>query len=105
MRRNKHYKYNIACLKPFGFENIYALVLNSEKYKQLGVKTISDFAPLSSQINFGGPTEFYEREDGYDPLVETYGLNFNEHRSLDPSLMYAAVKEEESRCNSCLHNR
>jgi osmoprotectant transport system permease protein len=42
---------------------------------------------------FGGPTEFFEREDGYNPFVETYKLNFKEKRSLDPNLMYTAVEE------------
>lgn len=86
-------KYHIEWLKPFGFENTYALALNPEKYNEVGVKTITDLASKSSQLIFGGPTEFYEREDGYTPLVKTYGLMFKDHRSLDPNLMYSAVKE------------
>lgn len=88
-------KYQLEWLKPLGFENTYALALNQKTYKQLGVKTISEFAPKSSGISFGGPTDFYEREDGYDAFVKTYNLNFSEKRSLDPNLMYSAVKEGE----------
>ncbi|MGG1575404.1 glycine betaine ABC transporter substrate-binding protein [Fictibacillus sp. NRS-1165] len=86
-------KYQLEWLKPFGFENTYALALNQDTYKKMGVKTISELAPKSSQITFGGPTEFYEREDGYDAFVKTYNLKFKDKRSLDPNLMYSAVKE------------
>lgn len=93
VKKGYHVKYQIEWLKPFGFQNTYALALNQEKFNQLGIKTDSELAPQSSKLIFGGPTEFYEREDGYDPMIETYGLNFKEHISLDPNLMYAAVKE------------
>ncbi|PLS17285.1 glycine/betaine ABC transporter [Bacillus sp. M6-12] len=82
-------------MKPLGFENTYALAFNPETYKQLRVKTISEMAPIASQITFGGPTDFYEREDGFPGLSKTYNLQFNEKRSLDPNLMYTAVKEGE----------
>ena len=93
VKQGYHDRYQIEWLKPFGFQNTYALALNTEKYKQLGAKTDSDLAPLSSQLTFGGPTEFYEREDGYTPMIKTYGLSFKNHNSLDPNLMYNAVKE------------
>ncbi|WP_082692704.1 glycine betaine ABC transporter substrate-binding protein [Bacillus sp. FJAT-29814] len=93
VKKGYHEKYGLAWLKPFGFQNTYALALNEEKYNELGVKTISDLAPHSSKLSFGGATEFYEREDGYDPMVETYGLKFKDKRSLDANLMYSVVKE------------
>jgi osmoprotectant transport system permease protein len=88
-------KYKLEWLKPLGFENTYAMALNEENYKKLGVKTISQLAPKSDQITFGGPSDFFEREDGYAPFVKTYNLNFKDTRSLDPNLMYTAVKEGE----------
>ncbi|SFA81206.1 MULTISPECIES: glycine betaine ABC transporter substrate-binding protein [unclassified Bacillus (in: firmicutes)] len=86
-------EYDLEWMKPLGFENTFTLALNPETYKNLGVKTISDLSPRSSELLFGGPTEYYEREDGYTPLVETYDLSFKEKESLDPNLMYTAVKE------------
>jgi osmoprotectant transport system permease protein len=85
-------KYHLAWLKPLGFENTYALALNQQKYQQLGAKTVSDLAQESSQLVFGGPADFYEREDGYNGLVQTYNLSFNDKRTLDANLMYDAVK-------------
>lgn len=86
-------KYDLKWTKPLGFENTYALALSPDTAKQINVKTISELAPKSNQLIFGGPTEFFEREDGYNPFVVTYKLNFKEKRSLDPNLMYTAVKE------------
>ncbi|MFC0189801.1 glycine betaine ABC transporter substrate-binding protein [Fictibacillus aquaticus] len=86
-------KYNLKWTKPLGFENTYAVALNPQVGKKLNVKTISELAPKSNELSFGGPTEFYEREDGYTPFIKTYGLNFKDKKSLDPNLMYSAVKE------------
>lgn len=94
-RVQKGYKkeLNLEWLKPFGFENTYAMALRPEKYKELGVKTTSELAARSSEITFGAPTEFYEREDGYPGFQKAYKLNFKDKKSLDPNLMYSAVKE------------
>ncbi|WP_396193550.1 glycine betaine ABC transporter substrate-binding protein [Fictibacillus barbaricus] len=86
-------KYNLKWTKPLGFENTYALALNPAVAKRVNVDTISQLAPKSNQLTFGGPTEFFEREDGYTPFVKTYNLNFKDKKSLDPNLMYSAVKE------------
>ncbi|WP_408610368.1 glycine betaine ABC transporter substrate-binding protein [Fictibacillus halophilus] len=86
-------EYNLKWTKPLGFENTYALALNPDTAKQVNVKSISELAPKSNQLTFGGPTEFFEREDGYTPFVDTYKLNFQDKKSLDPNLMYSAVKE------------
>jgi osmoprotectant transport system permease protein len=85
-------KYHIEWLKSLGFENTYALALNQQKFQELGIKTISDLTRSSSQLVFGGPADFYEREDGYNGLVQTYNLSFKEKRTLDANLMYDALK-------------
>jgi osmoprotectant transport system permease protein len=86
-------KYQLEWLKPFGFENTYAMALNSETYKKLNIKTVSELVSHSSDLVLGAPTDFYEREDGYPALSKTYGLNFKSKESLDANLMYTAVKE------------
>ncbi|WP_257349393.1 glycine betaine ABC transporter substrate-binding protein [Pseudalkalibacillus decolorationis] len=79
-------------LPPLGFENTYAMAMREETYNKVGVKKLSELAAKSNQLIFGAPPEFYERADGYDPFVEKYGLNFKSAESLDPNLMYTAVK-------------
>jgi osmoprotectant transport system permease protein len=85
-------KYHIEWLKPLGFQNTYALALNQQRFQQLGAKTISDLTNSSSQLVFGGPADFYEREDGYNGLVQTYNMSFKDKRTLDANLMYDALK-------------
>ncbi|SDN37818.1 osmoprotectant transport system permease protein [Fictibacillus solisalsi] len=85
-------KYKLDWLEPLGFQNTYALAVRPKKYKELGIKTISELAEGSSEVTFGAPTEFYEREDGYPGFQKVYKFNFKDKKSLDPNLMYAAVK-------------
>ncbi|PLT28931.1 glycine betaine ABC transporter substrate-binding protein [Peribacillus deserti] len=86
-------KYHLEWMKPLGFENTYALAFNPKAYQRLGVTSISELAPKSRNILFGGPTEFFEREDGYTAFADTYNLQFKDKRSLDANLMYTAVRE------------
>ncbi len=86
---------DIVWLPPLGFENNYAIAMTEETYNKIGVKTISEMAPKSNQLIFGAPPEFYERADGYDPFAKVYDFNFKSKESLDPNLMYKAVKDGE----------
>ncbi|MCF6136205.1 glycine betaine ABC transporter substrate-binding protein [Pseudalkalibacillus berkeleyi] len=85
----------IVWLPPLGFENNYALAMTEETYKDLGVKTTSELAAKSDGLIIGAPPEFYERPDGMDPFVKKYDLSFKKEESLDPNLMYRAVKDGE----------
>ncbi len=69
-------KYNIAWLKPLGFNNTYALAMRRDLAEKLGVKTYSDLAKHSSSLTFGSDAEVFERSDGYDGLVDTFGFQF-----------------------------
>lgn len=85
-------KFNIAWLKPLGFNNTYALAMRQELADKLGVKTYSDLAKKSNKLVFGSDAEFFERSDGYDGLVKTYGFSFKEKTNIDPDLQYEATK-------------
>ncbi|WP_160118431.1 glycine betaine ABC transporter substrate-binding protein [Bacillus sp. V59.32b] len=86
-------KYDLEWLNPLGFENTYALALNPETAKELNVTTASELGPSTPELAFGGSAEFFEREDGFPALIETYDYQFKEKDSLDPNLMYTAVRE------------
>ncbi|WLR52609.1 glycine betaine ABC transporter substrate-binding protein [Bacillus tianshenii] len=88
-------EYNIKWLEPLGFENGYALAYPKEKNEEYKAKTFSDLVPHSENMSFGAPHQFYEREDGYDALVEAYGFKFKEEKSFDPNIMYKAVDDGE----------
>lgn len=88
----EHYSMQWAGM--YGFNNTYGLVVRREIAEQYGLKTYSDLAAVSDQLIFGAEYDFFEREDGYDALCETYGLSFKETMDLDIGLKYQALNQE-----------
>src|SRR5690625_4980914 len=89
-------EFNVTWLEPLGFENTYTLAYAPDS----GIEgdTYSDLADYSqhNDVIFGAPHAFYERVgEGYDDLVKEYPFNFADTRSLDPNIMYDAVKNGE----------
>ncbi|MCA0989160.1 glycine betaine ABC transporter substrate-binding protein [Guptibacillus algicola] len=88
-------EFDLVWLEPLGFENGYTLAITQETNEGLNAETYSDLVPVSNEMVFGGPHPFYERIDGYEAMVETYGYDFKETESLDPNIMYDALNEGE----------
>lgn len=78
-----------------GFNNTYGLVVDSDIAKRNNLKTYSDLAAVSDQLVFGAEYDFFEREDGYDALCDTYGLKFKDTMDLDIGLKYDALAQKE----------
>ncbi|MGG3737747.1 glycine betaine ABC transporter substrate-binding protein [Aeribacillus pallidus] len=91
VRKGYKEKYNVVWLEALGFENTYTLAYR--KGEGIEAKTYSDLSEYASELIFGAPHQFYEREDGYDALAETYGFSFKEKKSYDPNIMYEALKK------------
>ena len=85
--------YSMQWVGMYGFNNTYGLVVRREIAEQYGLKTYSDLAAVSDQLIFGAEYDFFEREDGYDALCETYGLSFKETMDLDIGLKYQALNQ------------
>jgi osmoprotectant transport system substrate-binding protein len=67
----KQFKLTWLDASPFNDTNGLAVTqATADKY---GLKTYSDLAAKSSELVFGGPAEFAEREDGIKGLATTYG--------------------------------
>ena len=77
----------------YGFNNTYGLVVRREIAEEYGLKTYSDLAAVSSRLVFGAEYDFFEREDGFDALCDTYGLQFKETMDLDIGLKYQALDQ------------
>jgi osmoprotectant transport system permease protein len=86
-------KFDLICLKPFGFNNTYTLTMRADQAKKLGVETISDLKQHAPNLVLGATQEFLERPDGYKGLKETYGIKFKATKGMDPGLTYDAAKE------------
>ncbi len=85
-------QYNINWLPPFGFDDTYAIAVRKTFAEQNNISSIGDLGPYAEQLTIGFASEFYEREDGYPGLINTYGLNFGSTAEMDLSLLYQAVR-------------
>jgi osmoprotectant transport system substrate-binding protein len=85
-------QFDIKWLSPLGFNNTYTLAVTDKVYQQYSVKTFSDLAKISNNLVFGAEHEFFDRQDGYDGLVEKYSMKFKgEPKKMNVSLKYQAI--------------
>jgi osmoprotectant transport system permease protein len=85
--------FGLRWLGSFGFNNTYAFAVREEDAKKYGWKNVSDLKGRAASLTAGITSEFYERPDGYPGFRRMYGIEFGKVKSLDPALMYEAVKE------------
>lgn len=88
-------KYDMKWIGMYGFNNTYGLVVRSEIAQQYNLKTYSNLQAVAPSLTFGAEYDFFEREDGYDALCETYGLNFGQTMDLDIGLKYQAIEQKQ----------
>lgn len=89
-------QFNIKWLKPFGFNNTYTLAVTNDVYEKYGVETYSDLAKVSGEVVFGAEHEFFDRQDGFDGLVDAYGFTFKgEPKKMNVALKYQAIGNGE----------
>jgi osmoprotectant transport system permease protein len=82
--------HGITCVGPLGFENTYALAVRRSTAERYNLETLDDLARVSHELSMGSDYEFFQRPE-WAQLKTRYGLQFQELRTFDPSLMYAAV--------------
>jgi osmoprotectant transport system permease protein len=87
-------EHDITLVGALGFENAYAIVMRRTRAADLRVRTITDLAPHASRLAVGGDYEFFQRPE-WRAIQESYGLRVREQRSMDPSLMYEAVANDQ----------
>ncbi len=83
-------KFGVGITKPLGFNNTYALVMRRSEAKRLGLRTISDLRKHPA-LKIGLTHEFLDRQDGWRPLRERYGLPQQNVIGIDHALGYAAL--------------
>jgi osmoprotectant transport system permease protein len=87
-------KHDVNLVGRLGFENAYALAMRGDRAEELGVRTIADLVPHAGDMRLGGSFEFFGRPE-WRALRDAYGLRFGETVSMDPTLMYEAVRDGE----------
>ena len=88
--RNSLEKSGVGMTAPLGFNNTYALVMRRSEAQQLGIRTISDLQRYPA-LKFGLTHEFLERQDGWRPLRQRYGLPQQNIVGIDHALGYSAL--------------
>ena len=88
-------QFGLRWLRPFGFNNTYAITVRSSDAARLNWKKISDLVGVSRSLKAGWSFEFSERPDGYPGLRTHYGLDFGQSIDLETSLMYEAIAQGE----------
>lgn len=88
-------EYGLKWVGLYGFNNTYGLVIRKEIAEKYNIKNYSDLAKYSKELVFGAEYDFFEREDGFDALAETYGLEFKKTMDLDIGLKYNAINSKE----------
>ncbi|EEG29921.1 ABC transporter, substrate-binding protein, QAT family [[Clostridium] methylpentosum DSM 5476] len=86
-------KLGVQWVGMYGFNNTYGLVVRREIAEKYNLKTYSDLKRVADQLIFGAEYDFFEREDGYNALCDTYGLKFKETMDLDIGLKYQAINQ------------
>lgn len=82
----------VACLGPLGFENAYAFAMRRGDAERLGVRTVDDLSAFAPGLRMAADYELFSRPE-WEAARRAYGLRFRERRSLDPTLMYGAVRD------------
>ena len=83
-------KVGVGMTAPLGFNNTYALVMRRSEAQRLGIRTISDLQRYP-ELKFGLTHEFLERQDGWRPLRQRYGLPQQNIIGIDHALGYSAL--------------
>jgi osmoprotectant transport system permease protein len=88
--RNSLEKVGVGMTAPLGFNNTYALVMRRSEPQRLGIRAISDLQ-RHPDLKFGLTHEFLERQDGWRPLRQRYGLPQQNIIGIDHAIGYSAL--------------
>jgi len=86
---------NIIVLFKLGFEDAYSIAVKEEWASANNVTNISDLENFASNMTFGSDLVFHERPDGLPNLNSIYNITFGEIKSMEPTLMYNAIENDE----------
>ncbi len=89
-------RWNLAWLKPLGFDDTFALVIRGDDARAWGIATLSDAARRKPGWRLGVGYEFLDRPDGLAGLQKTYALPLvGSPRTMDLGLLYRALEAKD----------
>src|SRR5690348_11447986 len=88
-------KNGLTWLPPAPMDDTYAFAIRESEAQRLGVSTLSDLGKLKkSDLTFCIESEFANRNDGFVPMLKTYGLSreqLGRVTNLDTGVIYTAT--------------
>ncbi len=85
----------LTWLPPAPMNNTYAFAIRESKAEELGLTTFSQVAKLpKKELTFCVESEFAKRNDGFQPMLKTYGLSnakIAKATNLDTGVVYTAT--------------
>lgn len=93
--QKKYQKLGLTWESMIGFNNTYAIAIRKDIADAYQLETFSDLQKVDEQLIFGASYDYFEREDGYQLLCDTYGLQFKSTMDLDIGLKYDAMRQKK----------
>jgi osmoprotectant transport system permease protein len=88
-------RYGIGVAAALGYENTYAFAMRRAAVERIGLKRLSDLAAHAGELRIASDYELFQRPE-WGSFERAYGSGlFKERRSMDPSLLYEAVKADQ----------
>ncbi|MBW2609426.1 MAG: glycine/betaine ABC transporter substrate-binding protein [Deltaproteobacteria bacterium] len=94
-------KKGIVWLDEVQFNNTYTLMMREQNARDLGIASISNLSRYMNKnqdkLVIGVNAEFWERPDGFKPLMKLYGFQvpYDKVKKMDSGIVYKALKEKE----------
>lgn len=88
-------------LEPVKFNNTYTLMMRKKQAEKLEILSIGDLSDYLNEhpdrLIVGVNAEFWERPDGFKPLMKRYGFSvpYDKVKKMDSGLVYKALKEKQ----------
>jgi len=94
-------KKGLIWLDKVQFNNTYTLMMRKDHARKLEIVSISDLSKYMNQYEgklvIGVNAEFWERPDGFKPLMKLYGFTvpYDKVKKMDSGIVYKALKEKQ----------
>jgi osmoprotectant transport system permease protein len=96
VREEMRRRYGLVLLEPFGLNNTYAPTVTQETARKYRLRKISDLQRVP-HLRVVIDLSFLTRPDGWEGLVQKYGLRFERPPlQVNPDLLYKALEHKEA---------
>jgi osmoprotectant transport system substrate-binding protein len=94
-------KKGLIWLDRVAFNNTYTLMMREDHAQELGIVSISNLSrymnDYEGKLVIGVNAEFWERPDGFKPLMKVYGFSvpYDKVKKMDSGIVYMALKQKQ----------